>query len=150
MAQENVNPYESPRTLPEAAPAPHPGDRVAERGRRMGPAIYIVFLALIGAVAGIPLLANDNPVGFLTVFPGAVIGGLVYRLRARTWPIDPTAKVRRFSYAATVVFVLPFSVASLVGLGGQGATMALLALYVGVALAAGILISGDRRCNPPG
>ena len=145
MSPEAVNPYESPKTLTEACN----GNRQAGHARRIGPAIYIAFFALLGVVAGVPLLASQGAVGFLTVVPGALFGGLVYRIRSRTWPIDPNARARRFGYALAVTVVLPGLIGAVAGLRAQGLGMTLLGLVIGAALAAGILISGDRRPVPP-
>lgn len=144
-APETVNPYEPPKTVTEVCS----GNRPAGHAGRIGPAIYIAFFALLGAVAGVPLLASHGAVGFLTVVPGALFGGLVYRIRSRTWPIDPNARARRLSYALAVTVVLPGLIGAVAGLRAQGLGMTLLGLVIGAGLGAGILISGDRRPVPP-
>lgn len=137
--------YEPPKNLTEA----DSGNRLAGRVCGIGPAIYIAVFALLGAVAALPLLAGHGAVGFWTVVPGALFGGLVYRIRSRTWPIDPNARARRFGYALAVIVVLPGLIGAVAGLRAQGLGMTLLGLVIGAALAVGILISGDRRPVPP-
>lgn len=122
-----------------------PGNREGGFGCRSGPAMYIAFFALIGGVVGIPLLANERAIGFLTVVPGALLGGLFYRFRSRNWPIDPAARARRLGYALIVTIVPPGLIVAVAGLRAQGLGMTLVGLVIGAALAAGILISGDRR-----
>lgn len=141
MSPETLNPYESPKSATKASTV----NRKAGFGRRSGPAMYIAFFALIGGAAGIPLLASERAIGLVTVVPGALFGGLVYRIRSRNWPIDPTARARRFGYALAVTVVPPGLIGAVVGLRAQGLGMTLVGLVIGAALAAGILISGDRR-----
>ena len=141
MDPETANPYEPPKTFTKACS----GNRLAGPDRGIGPAIYVAFFALLGGVAGVPLLASDHAIGFLTVVPGALFGGLVYRIRSRKWPIEPNARARRLAYALAVTVVLPGLIGSVAGLRGQGLGMTVLGLVIGAALAAGILISGDRR-----
>jgi len=43
------------------------------------------------------------------------------------------------------VMVPPLMAAMLVGLRGQGLAMTIAALWIGLSVAAGILVSGDRR-----
>ena len=75
MSPETLNPYESPKTATKASTA------IERQGfrPRSGPAMYIAFFALIGGAAGIPLLASERAIGLVTVVPGALFGGLVYR-----------------------------------------------------------------------
>lgn len=145
MAPEVVNPYESPRTLPEA----RDGNPTARPVRGLGPAIDIASCAFLGGLVGVLLLMHDQSIGLLSVVPGAILGGLCYRLRSRHWPVDPRARARRFGYALAVVVIIPGSIAAGSGIRGQGLMMIALGLIVGLALAAGILISGDRRPITP-
>jgi hypothetical protein len=141
MASEPPNPYQSPPESREESYA----NRPADRDRRVGPAVYIVLFAVIGAVPGIPLLANDNAFGLLGVILGAVLGGVVYRLRSRNWPIDPTARARRHNYALAAAIFLPILIDLASDMNMQGLAWALLSVLVGAAVAVGILVSGDRR-----
>ena len=114
---------------------------------KRGPAIVIAVSALIGAVAGLPLLINDQLIGFFTVFPGAVVGGIVFRIASSSLPIDPAAKLRRYKYAAISFITLPLL--SLLGteMQGQGFHMTIGGAMIGLAIALGILVSGDRRAK---
>lgn len=143
MDTSSPNPYESPKTPPEA-----PED-VPDVPRRGGPAIYIALGGLAGVFAA-PLLfwMSETLYGVWMVIPGTLAGGLTYRLRSRNWPLDPTARARRLGYAVTVTLLPPGFFLLTAGLQGQGPGFVLLGLFVGVALAAGILICGDRRWRP--
>lgn len=100
---------------------------------------------MIGGILGLPLLAHENALGFLGVFLGSILGGLYFRLRSSNCPIDPTARQRRFGYAALSVLLLPALTAVSTGMRGQGLHMTLLALWIGGSIATGILLSSDRR-----
>jgi hypothetical protein len=115
------------------------------RDRRQGPAIFIAIGALIGGIAGAPLLRNENLLGFLGVLPGCLIAGFIYRLRSSNWPVDETAYYRRYGYAILVTVLLPLMTAISTGMRGQGREMTILALVIGISIATGILVSGDRR-----
>ncbi|WP_345687704.1 hypothetical protein [Novipirellula caenicola] len=101
--------------------------------------------ALLGALAGLPLLMLDQLIGFFGVFPGALLGGFAYRFASSSLPIDPTAHVRRYKYAAISFATLPIISAFGTGMRGQGFHMTIGAALIGFAIALGILISGDRR-----
>lgn len=114
--------------------------------RQNGPAIYIAMFTFAGGIVGLPFSVYKIGVAALAfIFFGAILGGLIYRMRSRWWPIDPTAKARRYGYAIAVALILPTAVGVFSGTAGQGMAMILLGLCVGASLAAGILISGDRR-----
>jgi len=100
---------------------------------------------LVGGLSGVPLLIDENAIGFLGVLPGAILGGLYFRVRSSAWPVDPTARKRRYAYAVLGALLFPAVVAIVTGMRGQGITMAILALFMGLSIAAGILASGDRR-----
>jgi hypothetical protein len=145
MGPDPMNPHALP---PSSADTCAPSRR-PRQARRNGPACYIVLFAFIGGIAGMPFLAQKNAIGFLGVVIGALLGGFVYRMGLLAWPIDPTAKKRRFGYALAVVVLLPGLIGSVAGLQAQGLGMTLIGLIVGLALAGGILVSGDRRFVPP-
>ena len=83
--------------------------------------------------------------GFLGSMPGAIAGAIYYRFRSSKWPINPTAKRRRYTYALIATLALPLITASVTGMRAQGFTMTILALWVGASVGIGILLSGDRR-----
>ena len=115
----------------------------ADQGPRDGTAIYIALFTLIGTFPGLPLLANDNALGLLGVGLGAMLGGVVYRIRSRTWPIDPTARARRQNYALAAAIVLPILMGLVASMNMQGLAWAFLSILVGAAVAGGILV--ERR-----
>jgi hypothetical protein len=113
---------------------------------RFGPAIPICVGALLGGTFGVPLLREENPIGFLFVFPGSLLGGLFYRIYSRNWPTDPTAFKRRYLSAFSILVLIPIIAATITEMRGpKGVTITLLGLLLGASLAAGILASGDRR-----
>ena len=114
---------------------------------KRGPAIVIVACSLFGAVAGLPLLINDQLIGLFTVFPGAVLGGILFRIASSSLPVDPTAKSRRYKYAAITFITLPLLSLLGTGMQGQGFHMTIGGALIGFAIALGILVSGDRRAK---
>jgi hypothetical protein len=136
-----LNAYESP----QAANEPDHAVRPLSRDRRFGPPMYVVLGAVLGAFTGILLLVPRVPFGYLLFVPGALAGGVIFRIRSRHWPVDPGAKLRHRAYALLTTVGIPATIALFAGLQGQGKAMALLGLLIGAALGAGILISGNRR-----
>jgi peptidoglycan/LPS O-acetylase OafA/YrhL len=117
-----------------------------------GPLRYFAFAGVIGAALAIPLIVprslavtdDPNPVGYLVILLSFPIGGLIYRLRSRNWPIDETV-IQRQRAACFATLLLPFTVALLTGVRAQGLHMTILSGIVSLVLMAGILVSGDRR-----
>lgn len=137
----DVNPYTPPQTPTHVADPSKP----ARHRHRYGPAVPIAFGIMIGGLSGIPLLIQENALGFLGILPGAILGGLYFRVRSSKRPVDATAKLRRYGYATLTTLLFPVVAAFVTGMRGLGFTMTVLALLMGVSVAAGILISGDRR-----
>ncbi|TWU18555.1 hypothetical protein Poly21_07190 [Allorhodopirellula heiligendammensis] len=119
-----------------------------QRARR-GPALYIVGLGFLGGVGSIPFLALQNPIGFVVVLTGCILGGLVYRIRSRDWPHDPTIRQKQILYSALAVALPPAVLFLFAGPNGQGPAIVMIGLIVGVSVACGIFISGTRRLNIP-
>ena len=85
---------------------------------RFGPAIPICVGALLGGTFGVPLLREENPIGFLFVFPGSLLGGLFYRIYSRNWPTDPTAFKRRYLSAFSILVLIPIIAATVTEMRG--------------------------------
>ena len=107
----------------------------------------IASAALLGGIAGLPLLVNENPIGLLGALLGAVVGGAAFRVASRSLAIDPTARMRRYKFAFASAVTLPAISAIGTGLQSQGLHMAIGVLLIGTAFAPGILVSGDRRAK---
>ena len=107
----------------------------------------IASASLLGGIAGLPFLMNENPLGFFGVLLGAVVGGLAFRVASRSLAIDPTARMRRYKFAFVSAATLPAISAIGTGLQGQGLQMTIGASLIGGAIALGILVSGDRRAK---
>ena len=135
------NPYSPPQTQSQLVEP----TKLAIRDHRRGPAVPIVIGTMVGGLSGIPLLVHENALGFVGLLPGALLGGLYFRVRSSNWPVDPTAQKRRYGYAILTTLSFPAVAAILTGMRGQGFAMTVLALWIGMSIAAGILISGDRR-----
>lgn len=118
---------------------------LGKRHHRHGPAIPIALCTVIGGLCGIPLLYAENPIGILTVLPGAIAGAIYYRCRSSKWPIDPAAKRRRYTYAAISTLALPLLAVCAMGMRGQGLPITIGALLLGASIGISILLSGDRR-----
>jgi hypothetical protein len=115
------------------------------RDGRKGPAMLIAIGAFLGGIAGAPLLMNENILGFFGVLPGSLLAGIAYRLRSANWPVDPTACYRRYRYATLAVVPVPLLTAMVTGMRAQGLGITILAFVIGMSVALGILVSGDRR-----
>jgi hypothetical protein len=91
-----------------------------------GPLLYFAVGGLVGAaaavplVAAIPITADPNPLGYLLVLLGVPIGGLVYRLRSRHWPIDRGVRPRQIR-ASLATLLLPGAIAVMTGMRGPKA-----------------------------
>ncbi len=147
ITEPGSNPYSPPYVHDEASAAIVSSQLAAPQ---RGPALLIASGALLGLLAGLLLVMLRLPFGFLGFMPGAVIGGLYYRLASAPLPIDPGARRRRYTYAVVALCTLPVLAGALFGLRAQGMTMTIGALLIGAAFAMGILISGDRRPNRAG
>lgn len=137
-----TNPYSPPLEDPESSDTPQPRGIL---NPKRGPAVSICLGALLGLFAGVPLLFARLPIGFLGFMPGAILGGLMYRYASRHLPVDPQAHSRRWLFAGISLFILPITAGILTGMRGQGLHMTIGALLIGLAIAVGILVSGDRR-----
>ena len=136
------NPY-----APPTAEIAQPNEATA-RVRR-GPALYIAGFGLLGGFGAIPFLALQNPTGFALVLVGCIVGGMIYRLRSRNWPHDPTIYKRQVQYSGLAVVLPPAVLFLFAGPNGQGPAIVMIGLIVGVSVACGIFISGTRRLNAP-
>jgi hypothetical protein len=106
-----------------------------------GPALPIVLGVLTGGLLGLPLLIMRNLLGFAVILPGGMLGGLYFRWRSWNWPVSPTARYKRFVYA-TLIAAVPLT-CSLLSSGEPGPRV--LVADLGLSIAMGILVSGDRR-----
>lgn len=119
---------------------------------RRGPLLYLAVAGIIGAVMAIPLIVprslavkdNPNPIGFVLILVSFPVGGLVYRLRSRGWPIDGSVRRRQIK-ACCATLLFPVIVALVTGMRGQGFHMTILSGFVSLVLTVAILISGKRR-----
>ena len=148
-----LNPYAAPNSPPSSAETDSGGEFT--RGSKKGPAIYIVLAAIgvtfVFALSLPKLLTDFQPVGFAIPVIGCLIGAVIYRIRSRQWPVDPTAKARIVKYSL-IACVTPPGVMFVITGGGraQGAAMVLVCLTVGMSVAVGIILSGRRRHGQTG
>lgn len=142
----NKNPYASPRDM-ETRRAP---ESTTKDNR--GPLLYFAVALIVSVILAIPLIVpkslaakdDPNPLGYLLLLISFPVGGLVYRLRSRNWPIDTTVRKRQL-IACCATLLLPLSVAAMTGMRGQGFEMTILSGFVSLILMSGIFISGQRR-----
>jgi hypothetical protein len=115
-----------------------------------GPLLYFAVGGLAGAaaafplVAAIPISADPNPLGYLLVLFGVPIGGVMYRLRSRHWPIDRTVRARQ-SRASLATLLLPGMIAVLTGMRAEGAGLTFVGALVSASVVVGIFVAGRRR-----
>tara|TARA_R110002072_G_scaffold13576_2_gene57185 strand:- start:9000 stop:9464 length:465 start_codon:yes stop_codon:yes gene_type:complete len=108
---------------------------------RRGPAWYIAYSALAGAFASIPWLTHLPALGLVAILAGCVIGGLIFRIRSRSWPHDPRVRHRQLLYSLIAVSFPPaglFLLAGPIEIIFSGAAL-------GAFAACGIFVSGTRR-----
>ena len=140
-----LNPY-SPPTKDIASPLE------ARPKQRRGPLIYFALAGIVGASLAVPLIVpqsmevkdDPNPIGYLLILFSFPVGGLIYRLRSRRWPIDKTVRHRQVIGCASTL-LLPIAIAMMTGMRAQGFDMTILSGLVSLVLIAGILVSGRRR-----
>jgi peptidoglycan/LPS O-acetylase OafA/YrhL len=119
----DVNPYLPPsdvdsRTLVAPATKNH-----------RGPLLYFAVAGIIAAAMAISLIVprslsvkdDPNPIGYLLILLSFRVGGLVYRLRSRGWPIDINVRNRQIT-ACCATLLLPIAVALLTGMRAKGLT----------------------------
>ena len=141
------NPYAAPESTQKSAGDTH-GQFI--RGSKKGPALYIVsFALLVPLTIGLtlhPQSLSPGNIGFFSPVAGCLIGAVVYRLRSKNWPKDPSVIGRMFIYSI-IAITLPTAIMFFLTGGGraQGAGMVAICLTVGISVAAGIILSGTRR-----
>jgi hypothetical protein len=116
-----------------------------------GPLLYFAVGGLAGAAAAIPLVAAipmsayPNPLGYLLILLGVPIGGLVYRLRSRHWPIDSGVRSRQIR-ASLATLLLPGAIAVMTGMrGAKGFGLTFVGALVSASVIVGIFVAGRRR-----
>ena len=141
-----TNPYAAPKGQPDAI-----SSQSIERQYR-GPLLYIAVAGIVGAMLAIPLIVprsmsvrdDPNPLGYLIILCSFPVGGLVFRIRSRHWPHDPSVSNRQL-YACLATLLLPCTVALMTGMRGQGLHMIVLAAFISLILSSAILLAGRRR-----
>lgn len=144
--EHKANPYSPPSAMEPLAAITHTGNR------HSGPLLYFAVAGFLAAVISVPLIVprslvvkeDPNPIGFLLILSSFPVGGLIYRLRSRDWPIDRTVRRRQIA-ASCATLLIPAAAASLNGMQGQGLHLTMLSAIVSLALVTGIFISGQRR-----
>ena len=117
---------------------------------RRGPLLYLGVGGLIGAaiaiplVADIPISADPNPLGYLIVLLGVPLGGVIYRIRARRWPIDRKA-LRKQIRGSFCTLLLPGAIALSTGMRAKGLGLTIIGALVSTSVIVGIFVSGRRR-----
>ncbi|WP_234952449.1 hypothetical protein [Rhodopirellula baltica] len=135
------NPYAPPTETETVRPVSHG----ANSEFRRGPAWYIIFSALAGAFASVPFLTHVPAIGLATLLIGCVVGGLIFRIRSRNWPHDPSVRSRQMLYSLIAISFPPMGLFLLAGHNAQGIGIILLGALVGAFIACGIFVSGTRR-----
>lgn len=119
---------------------------------RRGPILYFAVSGIIATILAIPLIVprslavkdDPNPIGYLLILISFPVGGLVYRLRSRGWPVDITVRNRQIK-ACFATLLLPLTIAMLTGMRGQGFHMTMLSGVVSLILMFSLFLSGQRR-----
>lgn len=142
----HVNPYAPPESESSVMNA---SSSHFNRGIKRGPSLYIVLTGLLGGILSPLLLLHRefSEIGIALPLIGCVLGGIVYRIRSRSWPVDPSVRTRQLKYIACLLFVLPGTIGMFTGVRGQGVGFILLGAIIGFTVSCGILISGLRRSS---
>ena len=154
----DTNPYEPPHARSSAIQLNRSNPRLAPTS---GPALVVGGGYLLGAVAAIPLVITEQMIGYFGMVPGAIVGGLAYRVSSAAFQIDPSMRVRRRLYAclaATTIVTGVFSFMAITrfvpALGGQALGVSaggfVIGLYLSILIgpfAVGMVLSGDRRAG---
>jgi len=143
--EQYLNPY-SPPTEDVAS------SLEAKQKQNRGPLFYFALAGIVGAALAIPLIVpqsmevkdDPNPIGYFLILFSFPVGGMIYRLRSRRWPIDGTVRHRQ-GMACFATLLLPVTIAFMTGMRGQGFEMTILSGFVSLVFIAGILVSGRRR-----
>jgi hypothetical protein len=98
-----------------------------------------------GAFASIPWLTHLPALGLVAILAGCVIGGLIFRIRSRSWPHDPSVRSRQMLYSLIAISFPPIGLFLLAGPNAQGIGIILLGALVGSFIACGIFVSGTKR-----
>ncbi len=80
---------------------------------------------------------------------GSVVGGSLYRAKSNGWPEDPSARLRQVVASFALTLVLPVILVSLAQPAAQRGWIALAGIAIGLAISAGIFVSGTRRFRLP-
>jgi peptidoglycan/LPS O-acetylase OafA/YrhL len=145
-SDDDSNPFSPPTpsvSHTASTPKPYPDS---------GPLPYFSAAMLVGFLLAVPLIVprslavkdDPNPVGYALILLSFPVGGLIYRIRSRNWPIDKTVRRRQIA-ACFATLLVPPATAFFLGSLGQGPTMAALGGIVSLSLISGILLSGLRR-----
>ncbi|MEM8671300.1 MAG: hypothetical protein AAGG48_27510 [Planctomycetota bacterium] len=144
--ERDTNPYVTPNEVTQLESLP------LRSSNYRGPTMYFAVAGIAGAVLAIPLIVprsihvrdDPNAIGYLIIILSFPVGGLIYRIRSRDWPIDETVR-RRQLIACAATLLLPFSVAILTGMRAQGFLMAVVSGFISMILMVAIFLSGRRR-----
>ena len=144
----DLNPYSAPKAQPHAS-----SSQEREKLHR-GPLLYFAVAGLVGVMLAIPLIVprslsvrdDPNPLGYLIILCSFPMGGLVFRIRSRNWPHDPSVSHRQW-YACLATLLLPCTVALTTRMVGQWLHMTVLAAAVSLILSSAILLAGRRRAT---
>ena len=150
QSNHSMEHFTNPYSPPTGDLAQEPSNKRSKRHR--GPVLYFALAGIIGAALAIPLIVpkslsvtdDPNPIGYLLIIVSFPVGGLIYRLRSRKWPIDMTVRLRQL-WACFATLLLPTTLAVFTGMRGQGLHMTILSAGVSLIFMAAILISGQRR-----
>lgn len=120
---------------------------MSERGH-LGPTIPVCVGTLLGGLSLAPIFREYGLISYVFVFSVSLLSGLIYRFLTLDFPIDPTARKSRYFNAMLLTFLLPILTAMFTGMdNGEAIFITQRVLLLGVSIAVGILVSGDRR--PP-
>lgn len=141
-----TNPYTPPNEFSEQV------EVASELEEQRGPLLYFAASCGLAVLVAIPLIVprsysvkdDPNPIGYLLILVSFPLGGLIYRIRSRHWPIDMTVRKRQIAGCCATV-LLPLVTRISTGMRGQGFHMTVLSGFVSLILMSGIVISGRRR-----
>jgi len=107
--------------------------------------LRVVFIgsgALLGMLAGVPLLTRENALGFLPVFPGAIFGGLFVRWLSSSRKIGKAKSTVLFSWKMLVLLGCAASIALCIATLSKGYAIMMVFVIIGLSMLAGFYAAG--------
>ncbi len=109
--------------------------------------LFIAVGAFLGMFAGAPLLLKENEIGFLTIFPGAVVGGLSFRLLQALTRTKTTVRTAAFPWMILAGLAIAAIAAICIAHISKGHAVVMIITIVCLSIVAGYYAAGDGQAT---